>query len=133
MREFLITSGFTIVHRIPFDSSEFGLYSRAVAGDVEAHNALNPGDIWSWGESGTLSDPTLTDDQRAALAGQAEIDRIAALSSENQAIELEARLDSLASDADARQRKAIIRGQAFDAQAWFLAESEKITVLYTKI
>ena len=134
MRNLILFGGKEGIQRIECKDEEFGLYSRALTGDCENHNAVNPPEEhWTWGEEGTATDPTMTDEERAAAAGQVETDRINALSKENQAIELEAILDGLAGYTDAMERKAKIRGQVFDAPAWFTTEAAKVKPKYTKV
>ena len=41
MRTFIISGGPEGLQRIPFEDKDFGLYIRAVTGDVERHNAVS--------------------------------------------------------------------------------------------
>ena len=60
MRTFIISGGPEGLQRIPFEDKDFGLYIRAVTGDVERHNAVSSvEDRWVWGEEGTPNDPQI--------------------------------------------------------------------------
>ena len=60
MRTFIISGGPEGLQRIPFEDKDFGLYYRAVAGDVERHNAVSTvEERWVFGEEGTPTDPQI--------------------------------------------------------------------------
>jgi hypothetical protein len=80
-------------------------------------------------EGSVLSD-SLTPEQRAEIAGQAEAERIAALSPEEKEAERQARLDALADEADRLDRRARIQGSDFDAAAWYRENKVPVEAKY---
>ena len=60
MRTFIISGGPEGLQRIEFEDKDLGLFTRAVEGDVERHNAVSSVENrWVWGEEGTLNDPQI--------------------------------------------------------------------------
>ena len=64
MSVFIISGGPEGLQRIPFEEKDRGVFTLAIAGDIEAHNYRSSiEDRWVWGEEGTPNDPTLAESQ----------------------------------------------------------------------
>jgi len=122
------------VQRYEVADEDFKAMERNVYLTCEGHNdPKNQDDWWEWGEEGTVTDPTLTPEDRLAISTKAEKDRKDSLTYQEQADEFEAVCDAIATDADSRERKAKIRGQVFDAQEYFNQKSSEAKLLYDKL
>jgi hypothetical protein len=89
---------------------------------------LKTGDTWTESEitaigvelpEGAVLPGALTPEQQTEIAVQKEAERIAALDPEAKDAEKQARLNALADEADRLSRRAQIRGEDFDAAAWY--------------
>jgi hypothetical protein len=72
----------------------------------------------------------MTEEQRAEISAQQESDRVAGLSGEQKAAELQARLDALADEADRLERRAHRQGRPFDSVAWYAEHKTPIEEKY---
>lgn len=73
----------------------------------------------------------LTADQQKEIAHQTERDRIAGLTIEQKAEELQRRLDALADEAIRLRERARLQKKEFDDIVWYEAEASKIQTEYT--
>jgi hypothetical protein len=100
---------------------------------------LKTGDTWTEAEITTIGEALpggavlpddLTTEQRAEIAAQKEVERIAALDPDAKEAEKQAQLDALADEADKLSRRAAIQGKDFDAAAWYQERQGSIEEKY---
>jgi hypothetical protein len=100
---------------------------------LKVNGAWTEAEITDIGETppeGFVLPEDLTKEQREEIAAQKETGRIAALTPEARAEELQARLDALADEADRLARRAQIQGKAFDAAAWYQENKSPVELKY---
>jgi hypothetical protein len=100
---------------------------------------LKSGDRWEkamitkWGAAmpaGSIVEEDLSAENQAEIAAQQESDRIAGMSAEQKAAELQKKLNYLADEADRLERRARIQGETFDAVAWYAEQKVPLEAKY---
>jgi len=79
---------------------------------------------------GAVLQENLTQEQQAEMSTQREEARIAALTPEKRAEELNAKLHALAREARNKAADAELLGEVFDIQAWLQPKREELELLY---
>jgi hypothetical protein len=79
---------------------------------------------------GAVLPESLTETQRAEIAAQEEAARTAALTPEQKAAEMEARINAVKREAALKKTEAEITGEEFDAKAWFNQQKAEIEAKY---
>jgi len=79
---------------------------------------------------GAVLQESLTVEQRAEIAVQREAERVAALTPEKRAEELEAKLDAAARETNLKALDMELRGKAFNKQDVFLQKKQELEAIY---